>query len=71
MKNQHRGGGLPKKGGGAWTVSQFKGGTWQERGGGVFEDGLIPQCTLCCLPQLNILSVRFDACCIYWFMILS
>ena len=27
---------LPKKGG-AWTVCRFKGGAWQERGGGVFE----------------------------------
>ena len=41
-KNQYRGGELPKKG----TVCQFKG-AWQERGGGVFEGELIPQCTLC------------------------
>ena len=42
---------LPKKGG----VGQFAdlgrggGGAWQERGGGVFFEGvgLIPQCTLC------------------------
>ena len=43
-------GGLPKKGGGAWTVCRFPiwGGAWQERGGGVFEgEELIPQCTLC------------------------
>ena len=31
-------GGLPKKGW-AWAVYQFKGGAWQERGGGVFEGG--------------------------------
>ena len=41
---------LPKKGGGeAWTVCRFKGRrgrAWQERGGGVFEGGLIPRCTL-------------------------
>ena len=34
----------------AWTVSRLKGGggggAWQERGGSVFEGGLIPQCTL-------------------------
>ena len=37
--------------GGAWLVCKFKGGIWQERGGGVFEVGgwgwgVIPQCTL-------------------------
>ena len=37
-------GGLPKKG--AWTIHTFKGGGWQEIGGGVFEGGVIPQCTL-------------------------
>ena len=42
-------GGLPKnKGGGG--LGQFAdlrgGGAWQEPGGGVFEGGLIPQCTL-------------------------
>ena len=26
----------------AWTVYRFKGGAWQERGGGVFDGGLIP-----------------------------
>ena len=33
---------LPKKGGGgaAWTVCWFLRGTWQERGGGVFEGGV-------------------------------
>ena len=42
-KIQHRGRGLPKKGGGggASTVCRFKvvrgGGTWQEREGDVFE----------------------------------
>ena len=29
---------MPKKEG-AWTVCRFKGGAWQERGGGVFEGG--------------------------------
>ena len=38
-------GGLHKKG--AWTVCRFNGGAWQERGGGVFDGGLIPQCTIC------------------------
>ena len=38
-------GGLLKKD--AWTVCRFKGGAaWQERGAGVFEGGLIPQCAL-------------------------
>ena len=44
-------GGLPKKGG-AWTVCRFKGREGRgrdlarKRGGGVLEEGLIPQCTL-------------------------
>ena len=49
-------GGLPKRG--TWTVCRFKGGggAWQERGrGGVFEGGLIPQCTLC-------VSLKFISC---------
>ena len=29
--------GLPKRG--AWTVCQFRGGAWQEKGGGAFEKG--------------------------------
>ena len=38
---------LKRGGGGAWAVFRFKGGgAWQERGSGVFEWGLIPQCTL-------------------------
>ena len=37
-KNQYREGGLHKKG--AWTVCRFNGGTWQERGGGVFDGGV-------------------------------
>ena len=44
-KNQYRGGRLPKK----WEYEQFadlRGGTWQERGGGVLERELIPQLTL-------------------------
>ena len=33
--------------GGGWAVCKFKrGGAWQERGGIVFEMGLILQCTL-------------------------
>ena len=39
-KNQYRGGGLPKKGGG--VLGQFAnlgGGAWQEKGGGAFEKG--------------------------------
>ena len=43
MKNQYRGGLLKN---GAWTVCRFKRGAWEERGGGVFERGLIFQCTL-------------------------
>ena len=34
-----------------WTVCRFKVGAWQERGGSVFEGGLIPQGTLCWLTQ--------------------
>ena len=36
-KNWYRGWGLPKRG--AWTVCRFIGGSWQEKGGGVFEGG--------------------------------
>ena len=49
MKNQYRGSDCLKRG--AWTVCQFKVGAWQERGGSVFEGGLIPQGTLCWLTQ--------------------
>ena len=37
------------KRGGTWTVCQFKGGTWQERGGSVFEGGGVdtPMHTMC------------------------
>ena len=31
---------------GAWTVCRFKGGLGKNEGGGVFEEGLIPQCAL-------------------------
>ena len=41
-----REGGHKKPEGGAWTVCQFKRRAWQERGGGVLERGLVPQCTL-------------------------
>ena len=34
-----------------WTVCRFKWGIWQKRGGGVFEGGLKPQCTLWCSLQ--------------------
>ena len=37
--------GLPKKGG-LDNLQIEEGGAWQERGSGVFEGGLIPQCTL-------------------------
>ena len=37
-------GGLPKKG--AWTFCIFKGGLGKKNGGGSFEGGVIPQCTL-------------------------
>ena len=40
-------GGLPKKGGGVWTVCRSKRGAWQERGGGVFDGGLILQFKPC------------------------
>ena len=42
-KNQYRGGIAQK---GAWTVCRFKGGLGKKEGGGVFEGGLTPQCTL-------------------------
>ena len=37
---------LPKKGGGLGQFVGLWGGAWQEREGGVFEGGLIPQCSL-------------------------
>ena len=37
-------GGCLKKG--AWTVCRFKGGLGKKDGGGVFEGGMIPQCTV-------------------------
>ena len=43
-KNKNRGGYYLKKGG-AWTVCQGGEGL-ARKGGGVFEGGLIPQCTL-------------------------
>ena len=30
-----------------WTVCKFKGGLGKKEGGGVFDGGLISQCTLC------------------------
>ena len=42
----YRGGDCLKRG--AWTICRFKGGLAGKTGGGVFERGLIPQCTLCC-----------------------
>ena len=36
-KTKYSGDCLKKGGGGAWTVCRFMGGTWQERGSGVFE----------------------------------
>ena len=38
---------------GTWTVYRFRGGggVWQERGGGVFDGGLITQCILCTLRE--------------------
>ena len=47
-------GGLPKKG----ELGQFANlrGPWQERGSGVLEGGLIPQCTLWVIPK------SFDTC---------
>ena len=38
---------MPKRGGGGgWTVCRFKGGAWQERGGGVFWGGVILWCII-------------------------
>ena len=41
------------KGSGVWAVCRFKRGTWWKRRGGVFEGGMIPQCTLQSILQLN------------------
>ena len=62
-KKQYRGGELPKKGGlGQFAdlrdgLGQFANlrGAWQERGGGVFERGLIPQCPLWHLCNLLLI----------------
>ena len=45
MKDQYRGG-LPKKGGLGQFVN-LRGGLARKRGDGIFDGGLIPQCTLC------------------------
>ena len=45
------GGGLHKKG--AWTVCWFKGGLGKKEGSGIFEGGLIPQCTLWVVKNLK------------------
>ena len=47
-KNQYIWGDCLKRGGGAWTVCRSKRGAWQERGGGVFDGGLILQFKLFC-----------------------
>ena len=58
MKNQYiGGGGLPKKEEGG-VLGQFVDlrGAWPERGGGVFEGGLIPQCPLCCGASKSLMK---------------
>ena len=46
---------LKRRGAGAWVVCRFKGGgvLGKKERGGVFEGGLIPQCTLCIAPAYN------------------
>ena len=47
MKNQYRGWDCLKRGGGGYgQFADLKGGLGKKEGGGVFEEGLIPQCTL-------------------------
>ena len=56
-KNQYRGVGLTKRGGEPWTVSRFKRGTWQERGGGVLEGGWVHT------PMHTMINPKsFDTC---------
>ena len=46
-KDQYKGGIASKVGEELGHFADLRGGgAWQERGGGVFEEGLIPQCTL-------------------------
>ena len=52
MKNQYIRGDCFKRGGGLDSLL-IQGGAWQERGGGVFEGGLIPQCPLCNILDLS------------------
>ena len=63
-KNSKRG--LPKKGGGAWTVCRFKkGGGWLgKKKGVVFLRGeLIPQCTLTLEAKLLKTACNFPCMC--------
>ena len=53
MKNQYIRGDCLKRGGGFGQFVDSRGGAWQERGGGVFEGGLIPQCPLCNILDLS------------------
>ena len=63
MKNQYRGGGLPKKGGwvggGAWIVCRFKGGLARKRGV-VFLRGVDILMHTMYLLTRNIISVLFQ-----------
>ena len=45
-KTQYRDEDCLEKGGRLGQFTDLRGGGWQERGGGVFEGGLIPRCTL-------------------------
>ena len=58
---------LPKKGG----LTQFVDlrGAWQERRGGVFERGLIPQCTLCYLQARGNIHIKYQNFAIFSFQI--
>ena len=41
---------------GSWTGCRFKGGLDEKEGGGVFEGGLIPQCTLCTIRHGRVIK---------------
>ena len=65
MKNQYIESGFAQKGGGAWTVCQFKGGGLaRKRERGVFEGwvGLIPRCTLLYILYMHILLQLLFGC---------
>ena len=65
---------MPKKGRGglgAWTVCRFKGGAWQERGGGVFEWALMHTIRKSVHKKNNFISTTQATLTLSWWKSLS